>query len=180
MQNWCLKETSPPGTPRKRWNKVGFRCIRTQAPGGVMTSKLASEWKDDAKVSRPQKVTDVTASDEVIAKSASDAVGAALCDSQEQPGEQPGAARSSILQQKTRVIIHGWDTVFNEKMTVIHSWNINWVSRRRHRLTPAYDFLKKLTLTHCTMLLVEIVPTHCSKEHTHTDEWSWRRGKFST
>ena len=37
-----------------------------------MTSKLASEWQDDAKVSRPQKVTDVTASDEVIAKSASD------------------------------------------------------------------------------------------------------------
>ena len=81
-----------------------------------MTSKLASEWQDDAKVSRPQKVTDVTASDEVIAKSASDAVGAALSDSQEQPGEQPGAARSTI---------HGWDTVFNEKMTVIHSWNIN-------------------------------------------------------
>ena len=56
-------------------------------------------------------------------------------------------------------------------MTVIHSWNINWVSRRRHRLTPAYDFLKKLTLTHCTMLLVEIVPTHCSKEHIHTHRW---------
>ena len=70
----------------------------------------------------------------MIAKSASDAVGAALCDSQEQPGEQPGAARSSILQQKTTVI-HGWGIVFNEKTTVIHSWDIK-------KLSPAYDFFK--------------------------------------
>ena len=70
----------------------------------------------------------------MIAKSASDAVGAALCDSQEQPGEQPGAARSSILQQKTTVI-HGWGIVFNEKTTVIHSWDIK-------KLPPAYDFFK--------------------------------------
>ena len=70
----------------------------------------------------------------MIAKSASDAVGAALCDSQEQPGEQPGAARSSILQQKTTVI-HGWGIVFNEKTTVIHGWDIK-------KLSPAYDFFK--------------------------------------
>merc|ERR1712091_82679 len=49
-------------------------------------------------------------------------------------GEQPGAARSNILQQKTTVI-HGWDIVFNEKTTVIHGWDIK-------RLSPAYDFFK--------------------------------------